>query len=103
MANMKNSTRSQVFRALFIASAFSSLAACSSDALDEDTDAVDDEARRRVKPRGGNGAFEFVAPSFASNSFGGTFAFASEGIKAGDRREKVPATYTLTSGGRWEF
>lgn len=48
-----------------------------------------------MKPKGGNGAFDLVAPSFTTTGFAGSFTFDNAEINPGSRSEKVPGNYSL--------
>ncbi|MDB4940970.1 MAG: hypothetical protein JWP97_504 [Labilithrix sp.] len=83
--------------ALLLCSLSLPLVACASPAADGDDDATqDDEIKKKVKPKGGNGAFDLLAPtSFKTDGFLNGFSFDGAAIKPGERREKVPGTYAL--------
>jgi len=53
--------------------------------------------KKKVKPKGGNGAFDLVAPGFNATGFSGTFVFDNSALKPGERSEKVPGAYWLQS------
>lgn len=90
--------RSHLLLGLLLASSSLSLFACASPTDDgENADATESDVKKKVKPKGGNGAFDLVAPGFNATGFVGTFTFAGAPIKAGDRSEKVPGTYVLQS------
>ena len=50
--------------------------------------------KKKVKPKSGNGAFDLVASTSNTAGFQSSL-FDGAGIKAGERREKVPGTYNL--------
>ena len=90
--------RSHLLLGLLLASSSLSLFACASPTGDgENADATESDVKKKVTPKGGNGAFDLVAPGFNATGFNGTFTFDSAAIKAGDRIEKVPGTYMLQS------
>jgi hypothetical protein len=88
---------SRMLLALLLASCSLGVVACSAPTEDdgENADSQDQDVKKKVKPKGGNGAFDLVAPSFTSTGFAGNFFFDNTGIKAGERREKVPGSYNL--------
>ncbi len=90
---------SRILTALLLSSCTLGLVACVSPADEpgESADSQDqDVKKKKVKPTGGNGAFELVAlTTFNTGGFQGSFFFDNAGIRAGERREKVPGTYNL--------
>lgn len=89
---------------LFASCTFSFAAACASPTDDggaspENAESQDNDLKKKVKPKGGNGAFDLVAPSFNTAGFAGAFTFDDAPIKPGERSEKVPGTYVLQALG----
>jgi hypothetical protein len=90
-------SQSRLLLGLLFASCSLSAFACASptDASGENVDSQEGDVKKKVKPKGGNGAFDLVAPSFNATGFAGTFSFDNGVVKAGDRSEKVPGAYLL--------
>lgn len=92
---------SRLLLGLLLASATLSIAACASPtdgAAPEDAESQDNDLKKKVKPKGGNGAFDLVAPTFNTTGFAGSFSFGDVVMKPGERVEKVPGTYSLVTG-----
>jgi hypothetical protein len=92
-------SQSRVFLGLLLASCVLPVIACASPTDDdgENAESQEGDIKKKVKPKGGNGAFDLVAPGFATTGFVGAFTFDGTTIKAGDRSEKVPGSYVLQS------
>jgi hypothetical protein len=90
-------SRSRLLLGLLLASSSLTFLACASptDGATDDAESQDGELKKKVKPKGGNGAFDLVAPGFDATSFAGTFLFDNTALKPGARSEKVPGTYWL--------
>ncbi len=90
-------THSRFLLGLLLASSTLSIAACATntDEPAEDAESQDNDLKKKVKPKGGNGAFDLVAPTFNATGFAGTFRFDNAALKPGERSEKVPGTYIL--------
>ena len=91
-------TLSRILAALLLSSCTLGLVACASptDDAGESADSQDQDVKKKVKPKGGNGAFDLVAPTFSgASTFQNNFLFAGATIKTGERREKVPGSYLL--------
>ncbi len=89
---------SRILTALLLSYCTLGLVACASPTDDsgESADSQDQDVKKKVKPKGGNGAFDLVAPTFSgAATFQSNFFFDGMGIKTGERREKVPGTYNL--------
>ena len=96
---MTDLTSSRLLAGLLLASCTLSVVACASptDQEGESAEAQDNDLKKKVKPKGGNGAFDLVAPGFNAAGFAGTFTFDSAALKPGERAEKVPGSYWLQS------
>ncbi|HSO40826.1 MAG TPA: hypothetical protein VLT33_50215 [Labilithrix sp.] len=89
---------SRILLALLLASCTFGVVACAAPSGDdgENADSQDQDVKKKVKPKGGNGAFDLIAPtSFNTAGFTGGFFFDGAPVKGGERREKVPGTYVL--------
>jgi hypothetical protein len=88
---------SRILTALLLSSCTLGLAACAgpTDSTDENSDSQDQDVKKKVKPKGGNGAFDLLAPTFSTAGFQGAFQFDNASINPGDHREKVPGSYLL--------
>jgi len=88
---------SRILTPLLLSSCALGLVACAIPTGDpaENSDSQDQDVKKKVKPTGGNGAFELLAPTFSTVGFLGSFTFGGAGINLGERREKVPGTYSL--------
>lgn len=72
-------------------------AACASPSTDG-TQADDSDLKTKVQPTGGNGALDLLAPEGADSQFTGQFLLNDrEWFAPGERKEKVPGTYTLSN------
>lgn len=85
--------RSSVFFSLLLATLAAQSVACVA-SNDDDASSEDSEIKKKVKPKGGNGAFDLLKPSFASG-FVGQLNFDGSSMALGERREKVPGNYNL--------
>ncbi|NOU29760.1 MAG: hypothetical protein HOO96_17785 [Polyangiaceae bacterium] len=85
--------RSSVFFSLLLATMAAQSVACIA-GNDDDSSSEDSEIKKKVKPKGGNGAFDLLKPSFATG-FAGQFNFDGPAMALGERREKVPGSYNL--------
>lgn len=85
---------------LCLAASLSSLVACaaSSDAS-EDTDSSEADIKRKVKPTGGNGAFDLAKPTWATAGAVGQYVFDGRDVAIGSRTEKVPGNYAWQTRG----
>ncbi len=92
-------SHSRLFLGLLIATCVLPVIACASPTDDggENAESQEGDIKKKVKPKGGNGAFDLVAPGFAATGFAGAFNFDNAPMKAGDRSEKVPGSYWLQS------
>jgi hypothetical protein len=92
-------SQSRLLLGLLFATCSLSAVACASstDGSGENAESQDGDLKKKVKPKGGNGALDLIAPGFNAAGFAGTFTFDNATIKAGDRSEKVPGTYSLQS------
>jgi hypothetical protein len=90
-------SHSRLFLGLLLATCALPVIACTSATDDdgENAESQEGDVKKKVKPKGGNGAFDLVAPGFSSTGFAGVFSFDNTSIKAGDRSEKVPGSYWL--------
>jgi hypothetical protein len=90
-------SRSRLLLGLLLATSSLTLLACASptEGADDGAESQDGELKKKVKPKGGNGAFDLVAPGFDATGFAGTFSFDGTPIRPGDRSEKVPGAYWL--------
>lgn len=91
-------SHSRLFLGLLLASSVLPVIACATPTDDgENAESQEGEVKKKVKPKGGNGAFDLVAPGFDATGFVGSFTFDTAAIKAGERSEKVPGAYSLES------
>jgi hypothetical protein len=90
-------SHSRLLLGLLLASCVLPVVACASPTDDggESAESQEGDIKKKVKPKGGNGAFDLVAPGFAAAGFAGAFSFDNTAMKAGDRSEKVPGAYWL--------
>jgi hypothetical protein len=90
-------TQSRALLGVLVASCSLSLVACGGTDGDGVPETQADEVKKKVKPKGGNGALDLIAPGFTTTGFAGAFTFDNAPIKPGERIEKVPNRYTLSS------
>jgi hypothetical protein len=92
-------TRTNLLHAIVLASMTLSVFACSSptDDSSENAEAQDNDLKKKVKPKGGNGALDFAAPGFDMTGFVGRYTFDSLVLTPGSRVEKVPGVYALVA------
>lgn len=92
-------SHSRLFLGLLLASCVLPVIACAAPPDDggEDAELQEGDLKKKVKPKGGNGAFDLLAPGFVATGFAGAFSFDNSPMKAGDRSEKVPGSYWLQS------
>jgi hypothetical protein len=90
-------SQSRLFLGLLLATCVLPVIACAAPSDDggENAESQEGDIKKKVKPKGGNGAFDLLAPGFAVASFSGAFSFDNASMKAGDRSEKVPGSYWL--------
>ncbi len=67
---------------------------CASSDNEDGSGSEDADIKKKVKPKGGNGAFDLLRPSFAAG-FAGQFNFDSLVMAPGERREKAAGSYSL--------
>lgn len=97
-------SQSRLLLGLLLASCSLSVIACAgpTDPTSDEEAESQDELKKKVKPKGGNGAFDLLAPTFNAAGFAGTFSFDNVALLPGERSEKVPGSYGLASqGGRF--
>ena len=77
-------SQSRLLLGLLLASCALPVIACASpaDESGKDAESQDGDLKKKVKPKGGNGAFDLVAPGFNARGFVGTFLFDNNVIKA---------------------
>jgi hypothetical protein len=86
--------RAQTILHLFLITAAAlSTAGCAADE-DDATASDESEVKKRVKPTGGNGAFEFAKPTgWSADGAEGRVMFANEVIAVGGNMQRTPGTY----------
>ena len=86
---------------LCLAASLSSMVACAASSdVEEDTESTESEVKKKVKPKGGNGAFDLTKPSWSTTGAVGGYVFSSQIISIDSRTEKVPGTYNLSTPNR---
>lgn len=66
----------------------------------DDADSSESDVKKKVKPKGGNGAFDLLKPAWSTDGFGGQHQFGGSNVALGGRVERVPGAYALTLGGQ---
>ncbi|MFO0662980.1 MAG: hypothetical protein U0174_03460 [Polyangiaceae bacterium] len=78
---------------MLLAALGSSLVACGGASEEEDADSSESEVRKRVKPKGGMGAFDLAKPTWNPAGIVGDYSFAGKSMPVDSRREQVPGTF----------
>ncbi|MFO0667267.1 MAG: hypothetical protein U0174_25175 [Polyangiaceae bacterium] len=88
--------RFTIVYALCLVASVAPLAACAASAdSEEQTDNAEGEIKKKVKPRGGNGAFDLAKPTWSTAGAVSSYAFDNRDVALDSRTEKVPGSYTL--------
>lgn len=88
--------RFAIVHTLLLAVSLSSLMACAANTDAEDaSQSSDDELKKKIKPKGGNGGLDLAKPSWTTTAAVGQYVFDNVNVLIDTRTEKVPGTYAL--------
>lgn len=78
---------------MILAAIGGSLVACGGAPEEEDGASTESEVRKRLKPKGGNGAFDLAKPTWNPAGVVGGYTFAGKRIQVDSRMEQVPGPW----------
>lgn len=78
---------------MILAALGTSLVACGGTSQEEESDSSESEVRKRVKPKGSNGAFDLAKPTWNPAGVVGGYTFAGKAMPVDSRREQVPGSF----------
>ncbi|MBL8607174.1 MAG: hypothetical protein JNL38_07630, partial [Myxococcales bacterium] len=86
--------------ALLVALPLVALGCAADEDRSDDADSSESDVKKKIKPKGGNGAFDLQKPAWSTEGFAGDHRFGGSFVAPGGRVERVPGSYGLTLGGQ---
>jgi hypothetical protein len=91
---------SSLFAVLFLATLSAGASGCTAGGVDDGAESSEAEVRKRVKPIGGNGGFEYLKPAWSTTGASSRMTFKGAPIAFGAPVSVPPGNYAFTSQAR---